>query len=289
MSDEDLEIEIPDVNEDIGLGDEDKNRVQSNKLDWYKGEKGRTDRIALIYFNTFEAIQLRNLLKEKPELSAEQQRAVIKKIRANIAQKLNKSVDMLEPVDLLDTREARFRTASGLFKDGLGYIAWPKGLTPAEEKIWAKVGDRKDYVITVVLWYPTDREGEIDKDRLSKHWRVMPWRTTPEMYGNFRRMNKGLVSDGSSISQIDLNLTCGDTNYQKNTVTQAGSAVYLKNENFKKLVLEKAYALYSKLNPFRQLTTDELREKLGMTPSGGTVSVGSDLTDEDFSGVLGNV
>lgn len=289
MPEEDLDIELPDVNEDIGLGDEDKNRVQSNKLDWYKGEKGRTDRIALIYFNTYEAIQLRNLLKEKPDLSAEQQRAIVKKVRANIATKLGKSVDQLEPVDLLDLREARFKPASAVYKEGLGFLAWPKELTPAEEKIWAKVGDRKDYVVTVVLWYPTDREGEIDKDRLSKHWRVLPWRTTPEMYGNFRRMNKGLVSDGSSISQIDLNLTCSDTNFQKNTVTQAGSAVYLKNENFKKMVLEKAYSLYSKLTPFRQLTTDELREKLGMAPSGGSTPVGSDLTDEDFSGVLGNV
>lgn len=289
MSDEDLDIELPDVNEDIGLGDEDKNRVQSNKLDWYKGEKGRTDRIALIYFNTYEAIQLRTLLKERPEISAEQQKAVVKKVRASIATKLGKSVDQLEPVDLLDLREARFKPVSAVYKEGLGFLAWPKEMTAADEKVWAKVGDRKDYVITVVLWYPTDREGEIDKERLSKHWRVLPWRTTPEMYGNFRRMNKGLVSDGSSISQIDLNLTCSDTNYQKNTVTQAGSAVYLKNENFKKMVLEKACTLYSKLTPFRQMTTDELRDKLGLVPSGGSVSVGSDITDEDFSGVLGNV
>jgi hypothetical protein len=110
------------------------------------------------------------------------------------------------------------------------------------------------------------------------------------MYGNFRRMNKSLVADGSSISQIDLNLTCSDTQFQKNTVTQAGSAIYLKNENFKKLVLEKAYALYSKLTPFRSLTTDELREKLGMPSSGGGGgSSNVDISDEDFSGVLGNV
>jgi hypothetical protein len=289
MPDEDLDIEIPDINEDIGLGDEDKNRVQSNKLDWYKGEKGRTDRIALVYFSTYEAIQLRVLLKEKPELTLDQQRAVVKKIRTNIATKLNKSVDQLEPVDLLDLREARFKPASAVYKEGLGFLAWPKEISAAEEKIWAKVGERKDYVVTLVLWYPTDREGEIDKDRLAKGWRVLPWRTTPEMYGNLRRIHKGLASDGSSISQIDLNLTCGDTNFQKNTVSPAGSAIYLKNENFKKMVLEKAYSLYSKLSPFRQVTTDELREKLGLASSGVSVSVGSDLTDEDFSGILGNV
>lgn len=289
MSDEDLDIELPDVNDDIGLGDEDRGKVQSNKIDWYKGEKGRTDRIALIYFNTYEAIQIRNLLRQQPDLTLDQQRAVVKKVRGSIATKLGKSVDQLEPVDMLDTREARFKTASAVYKEGLGYLAWPKEMTAAEEKIWSKVGDRKDYVITMVLLYPTDREGEVDKDRLSKHWRIMPWRTTPDMYGNFRRMNKGLVSDGSSISQVDLNLTCSDTSFQKNTVTQAGSAIYLKVESFKKIVLERAFSMYSKLSPFRQITTDELREKLGLAPVGGSASVGSDLTDEDFSGVLGNV
>jgi hypothetical protein len=159
MSDEDLDIEVPDVNEDIGLGDEDKGKVQSNKLDWYKGDKGRTDRIALVYFNNYETIQLRNLLKEKPDLSAEKQKEIIKKVRASLAQKLGKAVDALEPVDLLDLREARFKPASSVYKEGLGYVQWPKEMTAAEEKVWAKVGDRKDYVITVVLWYPTDREG----------------------------------------------------------------------------------------------------------------------------------
>jgi hypothetical protein len=289
MSEEDLDIEVPDVNEDIGLGDEDKGRIQSNKLDWYKGEKGRTDRIALVYFNNYETIQLRNALKEKPELTTDQQRAIIKKVRSSLAGKLGKSVDQLEPVDLLDLREARFKPASAVYKEGLGYFAYPKGLTAAEEKVWAKVGDRKDYALTVVLWYPTDREGDVDRDRLSKHWRVLPWRTTPEMYNTFKRMNKGLVADGSSISQVDLNLTCSDTNFQKNTVTQAGTAIYLKNENFKKMVLEKAYTLYSKLTPFRLITTDELREKLGMPGSGGGGNSGADITEEDFTGVLGNV
>jgi homoserine kinase len=102
-------------------------------------------------------------------------------------------------------------------------------------------------------------------------------------------MNKGLVSDGSSISMVDLNLTCSDTKFQKNTIAPAGSAVYLKNENFKKAVLEKAFSLYSKLTPFRKVTTDELREKLGLGSSGGSAVGGPDLTDEDFSGVLGNV
>lgn len=292
MSELDTDIEIPNVEEDIGLGDEDKGKVQSNQLEWYKGEKGRTDRIALVYFNSIDTIQLRKALKEKPDLSQEQQRTLIKQVRAKIAEKRNKAIDQLDAVDLLDTSEARFKPASAVYKkDVLGFVAWPKVMAPGDERVWAKAGEKKDYVVTVVLWYPTDREGEVDRDRLAKHWRVMPWRTTPEQYNNLRRINKGLVADGSSISQIDLNLTCTDTQFQKNTLTQAGTAIYLKNESFKRIVLEKAVTLYSKLAPFRELTTDELREKLGIAGggSGGSGASNQDFSDADFSNVLGNV
>jgi hypothetical protein len=53
--------------------------------------------------------------------------------------------------------------------------------------------------------------------------------------------------------------------------------------------LEKAVALYSKLNPFRELTIDELREKLGMPPVGGGSTSGADFSNEDFSTVLNGV
>lgn len=280
--------ELPEVDTDIGLGDEDKGKVQTNQLEWYKGEKGRTDRVALVYFNTLDATARRKVLQQKPDLSVDQQKAVIVRVRNQLSEKLGKAVDALDQVDLLDTSEARFKTVTASFKKEIGYVAWPKNIPPSEEKIWAKAGERKDYVITVLLWYPTDREGEVEKERL-KHFRVMPWRFAPEKYDIFRKINKGLLESGSSISHVDLNFSCSDTQYQKITITQAGPAIYLKNPQLKRLVLEKAVALYSKLNPFRELTIDELREKLGMPPVGGGSTSGADFSNEDFSTVLNGV
>jgi len=279
-----------DLDDDIGFGDEDKGKVNSNQTDWYKGEKGRTDRVALVYFNSFEVTQLRKAVRQKPDLNEEQRKALVAKVRQTLAEKLGKSVDQLDQVDLLDTSEARVKTVSSSFKKDIGYVTWPKNVTPEELKVWSKLGEKRDYVITLLLIYPTDREGEVDKDALGKKWQIKPWRFSPDKYDVLRKINRGLQEGGSSLSGIDLHLSCSDTQFQKITITQAGPAIYLRNEPFKRRILEKAITFYGdKLKPFREMSTDELREKLGLPGGGGTAAPGSDFSNEDFSNVLGNV
>jgi hypothetical protein len=278
-----------DLDEDIGFGDEDKGKVNSNQQDWYKGEKGRTDRVALVYFNSHEVTGLRKAVRQKPDLTEAQRNELVQKIRGAMAEKLKKSPDQLDQVDLLDTSEARVKTVTASFKKDLGYVAWPKTLTPEEMKVWNKVGEKRDYVVTLLLIYPTDREGEVDKDSLGKKWQIKPWRFSPDKYDVLRKINRGLQEGGGTLSGIDLHMSCTDTNYQKITITQAGPAIYLRNEPFKRRILEKAVTLYSKLSPFREMSTDELREKLGLPGGGGTAAPGSDISNEDFSNVLGNV
>lgn len=285
MSGFEVDLENIDTEGDIGLGDEDKGKV-GNKAEWYKGEKGRTDRVALVYFNNIQTSVLRRALKAKPELGGdkEAQKTVVMGAMNKLAEKLGKSLDQLSPADMLDTSEARFKTAAASYKEGVGYVEWPKRLSAEEEKVWKKLGEKRDYVFTVLLQYPTDREGELDKERLAKNWRVLPWRFAPDKYDVLRKINKGLSESGSTIAGVDLHFACTDTNYQKLTITQAGPCVYLKNEKFRQVVLEKAIGLYDKLT-LRQLTTDELREKLGLGPA---PSAGGD-TGEDFSNLLSGV
>lgn len=284
-----IDVNIDDLNTDgdIGLGDEDKGKV-GQKAEWYKGEKGRTDRVALVYFNDIKASTLRRAVRAKPELakSKDEQKAVVIAKLKELAEKLGKSIDQLDQVDMLDVSESRFKAASAVYKEGLGYLEWPKNLPADEEKVWKKLGDKRDYVFTVLLQYPTDRDGDLDKDRLAKGWRVVPWRFSADKYDVLRKINKGLSESGSTIAGIDLNFACTDTNYQKLTITQAGPCIYLKSDKFRRMVLEKATPLYEKLS-LRQLTTDELREKLGLSSSGG--GGGSDVGGEDFSNLLSNV
>lgn len=290
MTDMDIDIDLEMGDDsDIGLGEEDKNKV-GNQIDWYKGEKGRTDRVALLYFNNIKQTTLRKALKAKPDITKEQQKSVLIQTLQKLAEKLGKSIDQLDDVDMLDLNEARFKTVSASFKQGIGYVEWPKKLTSEEEKVWKKLGDKRSYVFTVLMQYPTDREGEIDKDRLSKNWRVLPWRFSSDKYDVLRKINKGLGESGAMISGIDLNFACTDATYQKITITQAGPSLYQKSDKFRRLVLEKALPLYEKLG-LRQLTTDELREKLGMGAgsSGGGSSGGGYDAGEDFSSIIQNI
>jgi hypothetical protein len=288
MTDIDLDIESIDTEGDIGLSDEDRGKVNSNQVDWYKGETGRTDRVALVYFNNVKQTLLRRGLKANSKMTKDEQKALLLGGLQKLAEKLGKSLDQLDDVDMLDMGEARFRTLTSSYKQGLGYVEWPKNLTPEEEKVWKKLGDRKDYVCTLLLQYPTDKDGEVDRDRLAKGWAIKPWRFPAKIYEQIRKANRGAAEHGNSVSSIDLNIFCEDAKFQKVSVTSSGPCIYLKNDKFKRVVLEKAVSMYDKLSPFRQMTTDELREKLGLSGGGSSGGSSSDFGD-DFGGVLGNV
>lgn len=280
-----------DTDGDIGLGDEDKGRVQTNQIDWYKGEKGRTDRVALLYFNTYDANTLRKLMKQKPDTTDAQKKEAIEKVRAALATKLSKTVDQLDPVDLLDLSEPRFKALDAHYKDGFGFVNSRLGKDgPDADKVWLSLPEKKTYVTSILLMYPTNRDGDLEKERLQRGWQVKPWRFDPGKFDVIRKINKGLVEGGSSVAATDLLLTCTDTGYQKITITQSGPAIYLRNEAFKRVILTKALTFYNKLNPFRELSTEELREKLGMGGGGGGgASPGSDISGEDFTNILSNV
>jgi hypothetical protein len=282
-----------DSDSDIGLGGDDKGRIRTNQVDWYKGEKGRTDRVALVYFNPIVVNQVKKLAKAKPGLTEDQKREAASKILANLAQKVGKSVDQLEPADTLDLTEARFRVAEAAFKQGLGFVQFPKrdGLTQEELKVWSKVGDPRTYVTTLLLVYPTDSDGEVDMDRLAKGgWKLKPWRFSPEKYDKIFKINKGLAEAGSSVTMYDLFLSCKETQYQQIDITQAGPAIWMRHDALKRPILNKASDLYSKINPFRVMTTDELREKLGMSaPAVSMGGMGGDLSTDDVSSFLKDV
>jgi hypothetical protein len=57
------------------------------------------------------------------------------------------------------------------------------------------------------------------------------------------------------------------------------AAIWQKSENFKQQVLAKAVSFYPKLVPFREMTTDQLRAKLGLGGSAVQDVSGGDFTD----------
>ena len=287
MSDIDPFDPYSSLDDDIGLDPEDRAQVRSNKQDWYKAEKGRVDRVALLYFNTIDVTAARIAKRKHPEATTEQLAAIGRSTLEARAKQLEKPVDALTQLEKLNLNDVRFKKFNAHFHETVGFVVSRLGLDgPAADEAWRRLDPPKQYFTTLLLVYPTTREGDPIKERLATGWKILPFRFSPERYQQICKRNNSLVENGITIASQDLVIECKDTQYQNITLDGAGPAIYRKNPKFQELILTKALEYYDKLNPFREITSADLRIKLGMGGGGGSsASIGSD----DFGDVLNNV
>jgi hypothetical protein len=271
--------------EDVGLGAEDKKYATTNQLEWFKGEKGRTYRVALVYFHPLPAAVAMAAKKKNPEVTKEQVADVVQKALAKRAEELGKAVDQLAPHEKLDLNNTRFKKIVAHYKENFGFVVSRLGKDGAEaDEVWAAMGDPKTYFTTCLLFYPVNNSGEVVKEQLLHQWSVKPWRFSGKVYGRLHQVAAGLRENDLSIATQDLTLKCTNTDYQNFEIDGAGKALWRKNDKFQATILEKATSLYEKLNPFRELSTADLRIKLGLGGGGG-----SDVSADDFGGLLDQV
>lgn len=147
-------------------------------------------------------------------------------------------------------------------------------------------GDQKVTFTTVVLLYPTNRKGELDKNALTTDWKVMPWRLSSKVYGQLHGQAGSLRNNDLSITDQDLLITCTNSDYRNfDKMEGAGKAIYRKNPKFQEMVLAKAIQLYDKLEPFREMSTADLRIKLNLS----TDNKAEDVSPDDMEDLLNNV
>ncbi len=274
--------------DDVGLGAEDKKHAKSNQVDWFKGEKGRTYRVALVYFHPLEANIYAALKKANPNVSKAEVAEKIKAALAKRAADLGKAVDQLAPHDKLDTSNVRFKKIVANYKEGVGFVLSRLGKDgPDADVVWKTMGEPKSYFTTVLLIYPTNREGELIKEQLGSGWTVMPWRFGTKVYGTFHARSSSLRENNLSIASQDLTLKCTNTEFQNFDIDTAGPALWTKNPGFAAKVLGKAHGLYEKLVPFREMSTADLKIKLGL--GGGSAATEAGVSDDDFNGLLDQV
>jgi hypothetical protein len=283
---EDLDT-YENYDDDVGLGAEDKKHAKSNNLEWFKGEKGRTYRVALVYFHPLEANIYAALKKANPNVTKAEVAEKIKAALAKRAGELGKAVDQLAPYEKLDTSNVRFKKIEAHYKEGVGYAISRLGKDgPEADQVWKMMGDPKKYFTTAMLIYPTNREGELVKEQLANGWVVVPWRFSTKVYATFHARSSALRENNLSIASQDLKLTCTNTDFQNFDIDTAGPALWLKNPSFASKMLAKAHGLYEKLVPFRELSTADLKIKLGI---GGSTATEDGVSDDDFNGLLDQV
>jgi hypothetical protein len=287
MSDDPF-ADIEDFDDDVGLDEEDRQHATApNQLEWFKGDKGRTYRISLLYFHPIEASIIRRARKkaktEGVELTKDQAIALVKQALTKRAEELGKAVDQLTPVDKLDLNHVRFKKVLAHYKEGVGYALSRLGKDgPEADKIWQMMGDQKKYFCTVALIYPTKPQGQVIKEQLGTGWSVMPWRCHSGIYRDLIDETASLAVNKIKIAEQDLKCKCTNGDYQNFDINAAGPSIWRMDEKFKARVLAAAVELYDKLIPFRELSTADLRIKLGLTSD----NQGEDVSDIDFDGLM---
>ncbi len=279
--------------ENVGLRPEDKKYARSADQEWFKGDQGATYRVSLVYFWPLvitTALAAQRRAKEKGEqVSKEQQIELAKKALAKRSEELNKPLDQLADWEKLDLSETRFKKILAHYKEGFGFVNSRLGKDGADaDEIWKMLGDQKSYFCTILMIYPTNRSGELDREEVTKKYRIMPWRLSSKVYGQLHGQASSLRANELSISDQDLLITCTNGEYQNfDKMEGAGKALWRKNPKFMSIILEKSFAFYEKLTPFRNMSTADLKIKLGV--SSGEKGGDDDVSSDDVEDLLNNV
>lgn len=265
------------LQDDIGLEEEGKEEFKRDSDNWFKMEKGQIVRAALVYFHSVDANAFVRARKAN-----EDPRAAAQKALEDRATSLSKTADALTTMERLDLSEIKMKRFDFHYQQGLGYVLSRMGKDgPEGDRVWGKLEAPKRGYSTVLLLYPVNpRTGEVVKEKITSDYVITPWRFSKQVYEDVWKLNAGLKENGIVLASQDLKLECKDKQYQKISVSIAGPAIWQKSEKFKAAVLEQAMAWYPKLVPFREMTTDQLRAKLGFGgPAVSDVSAGGDFTE----------
>jgi len=275
--------------------DVDEKNAGGVKQEWLKVRKGQIIRGAFIYFHTHDvnAVMAANKVARRSgkNLTREEKVEVAKKALGKRAEELKKSIDQLTPIEKLDISTAHFKSMRAHYQDGLGYILSRLGKDgPEADAIWKRLPDPKAYFSTLFLIYPTNSEGAVNKEELTsqvreKKLKIIPWRFGSNTYEAIWKLNDGLRENNLTLAGQDVKLECvKDEKYQNISMGSAGPVIWQKNPTFKELVLLTAINMYDKLSPFREVTTSQLKEKLGL---GG--SAVQDVSSDNYTDMLEQV
>jgi len=301
MSDDDLELSTDYSFDDDASLEPDQKNAGRDRQEWFKlGNKGQMVRAAFVYLYTVDANAVQKAMKEGTKrLSREETIAVAKAALTKRAQDLGKSVSQLSAIERLDTTVAHFKSLKAHYHEDVGYVISRYGKDgPDADLVWKRAGAVKTYFTTLLLIYPTDSEGSINKEALANQvhtnkLKLVPWRFSGKTYDEIYGVNEGLRDNGLSLASQDVKITSDNPKFHGVKVVAAGPATWQRNDKMKTAVLTGALNLYDKLNPFREMTTEQLREKLGGSSGNsshsGDEGGGADASADNFNDMLSGV
>jgi hypothetical protein len=264
-----------DYSSDDVVGYDNGDAFVQEKLTWLKMTKQQKMRVAFVYFDTVDvnAVSKARALakKEGRALTVDEMKAVALKALKKRADELQVKLEDLQPEDRLDLSDAKFKAFKAHYEDGSnnsalkGYVVSRLGKDgPESDAVWKRLDEPRQYYSTLLLVYPINNKGEVDVGNLADGWRLIPWRMSQKMYEKIWDVSRSLRENNLSLAGQDHELVCTESEYQDIKIVFKTPVVWQKHPKFKKLVLNEALKLYDQLIPFREMTTAQLRQKLGL-------------------------
>lgn len=165
------------------------------------------------------------------------------------------------------TKGLRYTSCERIYKEGLGYVLY-KG--PA----YADFGKPKTAIATIIALWPSDGKGNADMTRLAEV-QIMPWVFSPDKYEILSRAN-----DKFALIKHDIAVTCTDSKFKKISITPDNKCVIDMLRHSDKpgaaTLLNTIYQSVANVasnirnDLARDLSLDEIREKLNLEVSGPT-------------------
>ena len=186
----------------------------------------------------------------------------------------------------LDAASPRFVGARRFFIQNVGYV-----LDKGPEIAKFANGPSKATVATIVCIWPTDKRGGLDKDRfLRGDFDVKPWVFSGQTYEQLARRHNEFP-----FGQCDLTVLCTDTQFQKLDITPCRDSLFRKTLENPQLatvhasVMDAVNAIAADIQGLlgRDLTPEQIREKIGGAPASPVGSVTSSEVDSVLDDLLG--
>jgi len=183
----------------------------------------------------------------------------------------------------LDAPTPKFTGCKRLYGGtGVGYVLY-KG--PEYVKVFKQAGkdaQPKDCIATILVIWPTDKKGQIDKAKVFTDFEVKSWTISKDKYEALADIHIEFP-----FGKYDLKMSCSDSQYQKMTFGSCQESLFRKLVEAGKAgpIMEQVRMIAEGLQ--RSLATDmnldTLREKLGLEVSGvapsENVMEGADIDD----------
>jgi hypothetical protein len=173
-------------------------------------------------------------------------------------------------------------------------FAWWKGVEDGDLKMDEDtcefVGAPRNFGTIIVAW-PLDSKGNLDKAAIAAgDVDVCPWIFSQQKYKNLEPIHKEF-----HFGEHDVTITCEDTQYQKLAFSPCKDSILAKVrskggslwESIVQQVAQVSATIQGEIG--RELTLDQIREKMSGAPAGGASAPAAAVATEDIDNLVDNL